>query len=72
MTIVSLFMVHRSPFSVSRLADFFSILLWGRPENAATLIGQLYGKPIVGREGQFPIPIAARQHQTHLAIFIET
>jgi len=26
-TIVSLFIVHRSPFSVSRLADFFSILL---------------------------------------------
>ena len=27
MTIVSLFIVHRSPFSVSWLADFFTILL---------------------------------------------
>jgi len=26
-TIVSLFIVHRSPFSVARLADLFSILL---------------------------------------------
>ena len=44
MTIGSLFMVHRSPFSVSRLADFFSILreVWSfyRPTAKATRIIQ--------------------------------
>jgi hypothetical protein len=45
--------------------DFFALRehsltpLWSRPEDTAALIGQFHCKSIVGRDGQFPIPISA-------------
>ena len=57
--------------SLFLLSESLPPALRNRPQDATTLIGQFHGKPIVRRERQFPTPIAARQHQTHLTILIK-